>query len=61
MTNFEKIKNMNIDQLSEKLNESFACDRCPIGEFCDKNNSTPYLSCTGVWGKWLKSEVQNNE
>jgi hypothetical protein len=61
MTNFEKIKNMNIDQLAEKLNDSFACDRCPIGEFCDKHNSTPDLDCTGIWGKWLKSEVKNND
>lgn len=54
MTNFEKIKNMNIDQLAEKLNESFACDRCPIEEFCDKHNSTPNLDCTGIWGNGLK-------
>ena len=53
MTNFEKIKNMNIDQLAEKLNDSFACDRCPIGEFCEKHNSTPDLDCTGIWGEWL--------
>lgn len=57
MTNFEKIKNMNIDQLAEKLDESFACDRCPIGEFCDKLNLT-YMSCTDAWINWLKSEVQ---
>lgn len=59
MTNFEKIKNMSIDELAEKLNESFACDRCPIEEFCDENNSDPYSSCTTIWEKWLKSEVEN--
>ncbi len=61
MTNFEKIKNMSIDELAEKLNESFACDRCPIEEFCNENNSGPHSSCTIVWGKWLKSEVKNND
>lgn len=61
MTNFEKIKNMNIDQLADKLNESFACDRCPIEEFCNENNSEPNSSCTTIWEKWLKSEVQNND
>lgn len=61
MTNFEKIKNMGVDEMAEKLNESFACDRCPIWEFCDKHNSTPDLDCTGIWGEWLKSEVQNND
>ena len=58
MTNFEKIKNMSTEELAEKLNESFACDRCPISEFCDKKTSTQYMSCTGVWEQWLKSEVE---
>lgn len=61
MTNFEKIKNMNIDELAEKLNESFACDRCPIEGFCNENNTTPYSSCSRVWRIWLRSEVQNND
>lgn len=61
MTNFEKIKNMSVNELAEKLNESFACDRCPLEEFCDKHNSIPDLGCTGIWGEWLKSEVQNND
>lgn len=57
MTNFEKLKNMNMDELAEKLNESFACDHCPIGDFCDKINST-HTSCMSVWEEWLKSEVK---
>lgn len=61
MTNFEKIKNMNIDQLADALNESFACDHCPIREFCDENDSSPTATCIGVWRKWLKSEVKNND
>lgn len=61
MTNFEKIKNMSIDELAEKLNESFACDHCPIEEFCNEHNSEPHSSCTTIWEKWLKSEVQNND
>ena len=59
MTNFEKIKNMNVDQMSNKLDELFACDRCPIVGFCDKNNSTPGSSCTYIWKKWLESEVED--
>ena len=61
MTNFEKIKNMNIDQLAKRLGESFACDHCPIRGFCDENDSSPTATCVWVWGKWLKSEVQNND
>lgn len=61
MTNFEKIKNMSIDELADKLNDSFACDRCPIDDFCDKNNTTRYSSCSRIWQIWLRSEVQNDE
>lgn len=58
MTNFEKIKNMSVDEMAEKLDESFACDRCPIKEFCDKKTFTHCMSCTDVWKNWLKSEVE---
>lgn len=61
MTNFEKIKNMSVDELAKKLNKSFACDPCPIEEFCNKHNSTPDLDCTGIWVEWLKSEVKNDD
>lgn len=67
MTNFEKIKNMSINELAEKFNESFACDRCPLEKFCDENNSEPYSpsepnsSCTTIWKKWLKSEAKDND
>ena len=60
MNNFEKIRSMNIDELAEKLNESFACDRCPLEEFCDENDSVPTASCTGTWKKWLEKEVEKN-
>lgn len=60
MTNFEKIKNMNIDELAEKLDESFACDHCPIWIFCDEINST-HTTCTGAWKKWLESGVKDND
>lgn len=55
MTNFEKIKDMSVEELAEILNESFACDRCPNAEFCD---CTIGESCTDTWIKWLESEVE---
>ena len=33
MTNFEKIKNMSIDEMVDKLNKVFTCERCSITEF----------------------------
>lgn len=55
MTNFEKIKNMGVEEFAERLNESFACDRCPIEKFCE---CVLDGGCTDTWIKWLKSEVE---
>lgn len=57
MTNFEKIKNMSVEELAEKLDELSDCDCCSIKEFCDKKTFTRCMSCTDVWKDWLKSEV----
>lgn len=54
MTNFEKIKNMSIDELADKLDEVFACEYCPIIEFCNKNEKIK--KCKSIWKKWLKSD-----
>ena len=60
MTNFEKIKNMSVEEFAERLSEYFDCVRCPIEEFCDKDglSSMSISSCSGIWKKWLKSEVE---
>lgn len=47
---FEKLKNMHIDELAEKLDELFDCKHCPIKNFCKSH----YLSCSQVWQTWLK-------
>lgn len=54
MTNFEKLKTMSIDELADKLDEVFACEYCPIAEFCNKNEKIK--KCKSIWKKWLKSE-----
>lgn len=72
MTNFEKIKNisieeivnkldevlknMNIEEMSDKLDEVFTCKFCPIEVFCRKNKKI--ITCKSVWEEWLKSEVK---
>lgn len=55
MTNFEKIKNMSIDELADKIEESLACDRCPINDLCA---GIVGGDCTKVWIEWLKSEAE---
>lgn len=54
MTNFEKIKNMSVGELADKLDESVACDRCPIEKFCKCVD----VGCIETWIKWLESEVE---
>lgn len=61
MTNFEKIKSMSIEEIVEKLNESFDCAHCSIQEFCDEHNSEPNSSCTNIWKKWLESKAKDND
>lgn len=57
MTNEEKLKSLSTEELAEKLNESFACDRCPINDLCE---CIVGGDCTKVWIEWLKSEVEND-
>ena len=61
MTNFEKIKNMSIEELARLMDSvSSDCQECPIQEFCDSIRPTirriPF--CKAVWNEWLKSEVE---
>lgn len=60
MTNFEKIKNMSIEEIADKLNSLISsCECCPIQKFCDKNREN-YIGCISILEKWLKSEAENN-
>lgn len=59
MTNFEWIKNMSVETLSNKLPSIVReCESCPIHNFCNKNSSTVASigRCRRIWSKWLKSE-----
>ena len=75
MTNFEKIKNMTIKEIADKLDKVlknmsieemadnldriFTCEICPIEVFCHKNRKI--ITCKAVWKNWLKSEIENND
>ena len=62
MTNFDKIKNMSVEELADTMaNAMVDCDSCPICEFCAlrKNDTTQeFVSCSKSWEQWLKSEVE---
>lgn len=65
MTNFEKIKNMSLEELADTIsNELIDCDSCPIREFHVLHNydtSDELETCAGIWKQWLKSEVEEWE
>lgn len=56
MNNFEKIKNMNVWQMSMWLEKYMDCDSpCPMSEFCLKY---PRADCNECIRKWLESPVE---
>lgn len=51
MTNFEKIKNMRVEELADFISELTDCDRCHL--LCGGD-------CQYSWKQWLKSEAEND-
>lgn len=64
MTNFEKIKNMSVNELASECSKGLTCAFCPIADFCEHTHiireSVTFVNCTTIWKKWLKSEVKDN-
>lgn len=60
MTNFEKIKNMSVEELAKNCCASLKCAFCPIAEFCEQliRDDIKLINCIKVWKQWLKSEVE---
>lgn len=57
MTNYEKIKNMTIEEMAECLQDGInECDCCAYG----LNFACPNTCIYGI-KKWLETEVQENE
>ena len=60
MTNFERIKNMSIDELAELLDEAVECcctTICNDFDRCKRNNAIEPI-CKNHYKKWLESEVE---
>lgn len=58
MKNIDKIKQMNIDEMTEFLN-SFLPNcidfNCPVWDYCEEINST---NCERTFKQWLESEIE---
>ena len=58
-TNYERIKNMNVEELAEFLTQCASCELCPISEICPED--TTYKECPTVFKQWLESEAENEK
>lgn len=54
MNNFERIKNMSLDEMAEFFGNYFRCDDCPMldSEDCGAR-------CNIAFKQWLEREAQN--
>ena len=53
MTNFEKIKLMDIDEMAELM----SIDLCELCHFANPNDNCEGLECTDGMKRWLMQEV----
>lgn len=60
MNNYEKIKNMSIEEMQtfiyDFMKEYEVCAYCPIRNFCHKTDKT--ITCKNVVKQWLESEEE---
>lgn len=61
MTNFEKIKSMTIDEMTEELFYIIDCSGCPINKWRDHScPNCDIIGCKSALKNWLESEVDDN-
>lgn len=58
MTNFQKIKEMSLEQLTDLLSSTVDCDTCPIEDFC--NTHPTFLGCGETIKQWLQEEASDD-
>ena len=61
MTNYEKITNMNIDEMTNYFYDHIQCDNCLAGEVCDRVNDSEdklVISCQERFKMWLEQEEE---
>jgi hypothetical protein len=58
MNNFEKIKNMTLDEMAKYLTKltSTYCEYCTFKEYCEDNEDD--ISCREVLKQWLQQESE---
>lgn len=55
MNNYEKIKNMTLDEMAEWYKDHVPCGNCDLYDYCIKSKHT---ICTKVIKQWLQQESE---
>ena len=55
-TNYERIKNMSIEEMAEFLASVWSCDCCPAQKHCPSISTITGTQCIDSFTKWLESE-----
>ena len=58
MTNFEKIKQMTVEEFAKELHGGFNCDFCKYNDSC---MCIPLVYCAEGFLEWLNEEVKTDE
>lgn len=55
ITNFERIKQMSIEEMADYIACRMCCSTCPIKPVCIHDH---VIGCRNVFRKWLESEAE---
>ena len=63
MTNYDRIKQMSIDEMARDLSEYVRCSNCFAEEFCNQLNNSDsddlvMMRCEQRFKLWLEQEVE---
>ena len=53
-TNYDRIRNMSVEEMAESLALRIMCGCCPCTQLCNKNKN---VSCVDTFKIWLEAEV----
>lgn len=58
-TNFEKFKNMTIDEMADFFVSISVCPTCPVRKECKENRpEDDTRGCRDLWKQWLSAEMK---
>lgn len=57
MTNYERIKNMSIDEMAKKISNKVDCELCPACKACEMTT----VPCITLLKEWLENDWSEEE